>query len=148
MSMFRIIQFVSVLFTSLALAPALAHLMELPNKLRLSREAYLTVQRIYRGWQLVGIVVVAALVSTLLLLLQAGDADFLPALVALLCIVATQVVFWSVTFPVNRRTQNWTVVPENWTPLRNRWEYSHALSAALNLVAVVSVTVAVLVEKG
>jgi len=144
----QVIQFACVLFTALALGPALAHLLELPNKLRLSREAYLTVQRIYRGWQFVGIVVIAALIATLLLVLRADGADFAPALVALLCILGTQVVFWTLTFPVNRRTKNWTTVPDDWVPLRNRWEYSHALAAVFNLTAVVSVAFAVLVHDG
>jgi hypothetical protein len=147
MSILRIIQFSSVLCTSLALVPAMAHLLELPNKIRLPRDAYLTVQRIYRGWQLVGIVVVAALASTLLLLLHADGADFVPASIGFFCVLATQVVFWLITFPVNRRTRNWTAVADDWIRLRNRWEYSHAASAMLNLAAVVNVIIAVLSEK-
>jgi hypothetical protein len=42
--------FLSLLFAALALAPAMAHLLELPNKINLSREDYLKVQQIYRGW--------------------------------------------------------------------------------------------------
>ena len=45
----RIIQFLSLLFAALALGPAMAHLLELPNKINLSREDYLTVQQNYRG---------------------------------------------------------------------------------------------------
>jgi hypothetical protein len=71
-------------------------------------------------------------------------AAFVPALVAFLAIVATQVVFWTFTYPVNKITRNWTHVPEDWTRLRDRWELSHAASAVLNFIAVVCVTVAVL----
>jgi hypothetical protein len=49
----------------LALAPALAHSLELPNKIDLSREDYLTIQQGYRGWALLGFVVVRALLSNL-----------------------------------------------------------------------------------
>jgi hypothetical protein len=59
--------FFSLLFAALALAPAMAHLLELPNKINLSREDYLTVQQIYRGWALLGFVVAGALLSTLAL---------------------------------------------------------------------------------
>ena len=45
----------------IASAPALAHLLELPNKIGLSRDDYLIVQQIYRGWALLGIVVLSAL---------------------------------------------------------------------------------------
>jgi hypothetical protein len=59
------LRFLSLLFVALALAPSMAHLLELPNKIHLSRDEYLTVQQIYRGWALLGIVVVVALLSTL-----------------------------------------------------------------------------------
>ena len=70
--------------------------------------------------------------------------EFRLALLALLCIVATQVVFWTLTFPANQQTSNWTVLPENWTALRTRWEYSHAASAVLNLIALFLLIAAVL----
>ncbi|MEO8183932.1 MAG: DUF1772 domain-containing protein [Deltaproteobacteria bacterium] len=139
------IEFASILFTTLTMGPAMAHVLELPNKLGLSRQAYLTVQQIYRGWQFLGVAVVAALISTVLLVLRVDGAAHTAALVAMLSIVATQIVFWTLTFPVNRQTRNWTAVPEDWVQLRNRWEYSHALSAVFNFVAVVSVTLAVLI---
>jgi hypothetical protein len=63
----KTIYFISLLFTSLALTPAFAHLLELPNKINLSREDYLTVQQNYRGWALTGVFVVSALISTLIL---------------------------------------------------------------------------------
>lgn len=46
----KTIYFIAVFFVALALGPALAHLLELPNKINLGREDYLTVQQIYRGW--------------------------------------------------------------------------------------------------
>jgi len=57
-------QFFSLLFTSLALAPALAHLIELPHKIGLERSEYFIVQQIYAGWSLLGVVVLGALVAT------------------------------------------------------------------------------------
>jgi len=63
---------------------------------------------------------------------------FALTLVAFLCIVGTQVVFWTFTFPANQQTSNWTVLPENWMALRTQWEYSHAASAFLNLIALIA----------
>jgi hypothetical protein len=57
-------QFASLLFSALAMVPAMAHLMELPNKIRLSRADYFVAQQLYRGWALAGVVVTAALLST------------------------------------------------------------------------------------
>jgi hypothetical protein len=75
---------------------------------------------------------------------------FLFALIAFLCIVGTQVVFWTFTYPANRVTNNWTVLPEGWLELRRQWEYSHATGAVLNLVALVALILSVLGrdEKG
>jgi Domain of unknown function (DUF1772) len=141
-----VLYFVCLLFTALALVPAAAHVMELPNKIKLPKAEYLVAQQLYRGWQFVGLVVVAALLSTFALTISLSDQakPFVAALVACLCIAATQAVFWIFTFPVNRATTNWSVLPANWVQLRNRWEYSHAASAVLNLVAFVAVIIAVL----
>jgi hypothetical protein len=42
--------FVALLTSALVLGPALAHLLELPNKIDLPREEYFIVQKAYRGW--------------------------------------------------------------------------------------------------
>jgi len=144
----NIARFCSLFFAALALAPALAHVLELPNKLGLSRADYLTVQQIYRGWAWLGVVVVGALLSTLALtiMLRKRGRGFRLALLAFLCIAGTQVVFWTFTFPVNRQTMNWSVMPDAWAALRVQWEYSHAAAAALNFVALVALIVSVLVD--
>ncbi len=74
----------------------------------------------------------------LTILVRKRPEEFALSLVAFLCIVGTQVVFWAFTFPGNQQTSNWTVLPENWETLRMRWEYSHAASAVLNLVAFIA----------
>ncbi|MEX0806296.1 MAG: DUF1772 domain-containing protein [Candidatus Binatia bacterium] len=124
----------------------MAHLLELPNKINLSREDYLTVQQIYRGWALLGFVVVGALLSTLVLtiIIRQERTAFIFALIAFLCIVGTQVVFWTYTYPANAATNNWTMLPDNWLELRRQWEYSHATSAGLNLVALIALILSVL----
>jgi hypothetical protein len=140
-----IVRFLSLLFSALALVPAMAHLIELPHKIGLSRDEYLTVQQIYRGWALAGIVVIGALIATLVLTIMSrrDRQAFALSLIAFFCIVGTQVVFWSFTYPVNQQTENWTVMPPNWSDLRARWEYSHAASAVLNLIALVALILSV-----
>ena len=145
----RTIYFLSLLFVALALGPAMAHLLELLNKIDLSRDEYLTVQQIYRGWSLLGIVVFGALLSTLALTitLRHKRKPFIFALIAFLCIAGTQIIFWTYTYPTNQITNNWTVLPENWATLRRQWEYSHAASALLNLLAMISLSISVLVQN-
>ena len=141
-----VVELLAVVFTVLALVPAMAHVLELPNKLPMSRDEYLTVQRVYRGWSLAGFLVVAALVSTLLLAIVSDAESRNLALMAFLAILLTQVIFWMFTFPVNQFTRNWTQAPEDWERLRDRWEISHAFSAVLNFIALVCVVLAVLSE--
>ena len=57
----------ALVLTAVALAPGAAHVLELPNKLRLPREDYLLVQKLYRGWAYLGIVIAAALAAAILL---------------------------------------------------------------------------------
>jgi hypothetical protein len=142
----NIFRFCSLLFTALSMGAALAHLFELPNKINLPSDEYLTVQQIYRGWSLLGIVVVGALISTLLLtiMIRKQESVFALTLTALLCIGATQIIFWIFTYPVNQQTNNWTILPANWTELRKQWEYSHATSAVLDLIALVTLILSVL----
>lgn len=127
----------------------MAHLLELPNKIGLSREDYLIVQQIYRGWALLGVVVLAAAASTLMLtiMLRNRSERSTFALTAFLCIVATQIVFWTFTYPANTATQNWTVLPDNWSELRNQWEYSHATGTGLNLAAFIALILSDLVNE-
>lgn len=144
----KLARFLSLLFCSLALAPAMAHLLELPNKIGLPRDAYLTVQHIYDGWALLGFVVYGAIFSTLALavLTRRRGREFAYALTAFLCMVGTQAIFWSFTFPANRASANWTMLPDDWLALRAQWEYSHAASALLNLAALLAVILSVLRE--
>ncbi|HET6566985.1 MAG TPA: hypothetical protein VFG50_03405 [Rhodothermales bacterium] len=145
----NIVRFISVLFIAVAMAAGFAHLLELPNKIRLSREDYLTVQQIYRGWALLGIAVIGALVSTLVLTIMVRENRtlFSLTLAATICIALSLVVFFTFTFPANRQTQNWTTLPENWQALRRQWEYSHAVGAGLYFAALILVTLSLLVGR-
>ncbi len=142
----RTLYFAALIFAAIALVPTGAHVFELFSKMRLDATEYRIVQQIYRGWSLFGVVIFCALASTVVLAvrLRHHATAFTPALIALLCIVGTQVIFWSLTFPANQATQNWTVLPTNWADLRVQWEYSHAASACLNFAALAALVVSVL----
>jgi len=148
----KFVQFAAVVLTALALVPGGAHLLELPNKISLLQDHYFVVQGIYRGWALIGIIVIAALVANLVLaFMQRGRlaaSGF--ALFAALCIAVTLVIFFVWTFPVNQATDNWTTIPanwENWETLRRQWEFSHAINAVVTFVALCAVTLSVVLGK-
>ena len=132
-----ILRFAAIVLTALALVPAGAHLFEMPSKLALDRDAYFTVQAIYRGWALFGIALFGALAANLALgvaLLRSGPLSW-PAFAAAGLIAATLAIFFTWTFPANQATQNWTTMPENWEALRRIWEYAHATNAVLTFLA-------------
>jgi hypothetical protein len=141
----KLLAFLAPVLTALALVPGGAHLLELPNKLALGEAEYFTVQQIYRGWALLGIVLFAALFANLLfavLLRRRGRDGFTLALAAFLLIAATLAIFFAWTFPANQATQNWTSAPANWEVLRTQWEWSHAVNALLTFLALCAATAA------
>jgi hypothetical protein len=121
-------------------------LLELPNKIDLARDQYFIVQRVYRGWNRLAFLLLVQLLSLVALAVLARRAprEFLPTLVAILCLVAAQAVFWTFTYPANVGTDNWTTMPDNWETLRRHWEYSHAVGAVLQIAAMSALIVAVL----
>src|SRR5216684_1763025 len=92
----KIVQFLALTLTALALVPSGAHLCALPNKINLVAEQYFIVQNIYRGWSLFGVALIGALIANLALalMLRGRGAPFVLALFAFLCIALTLVVFF------------------------------------------------------
>ena len=135
----RLLAVISVVF---CLIPAGAHFFELANKMSLSTAEYMTTQKIYAGWAFFGVAIIAAIIFTLThtLMVRAERAAFLLSLTALLCLGATQVIFWTFTYPMNVATNNWTVTPQDFEAVRQQWEYSHAVNAVLTFAALVTIT--------
>jgi hypothetical protein len=144
------VQFLAILFTVLALVPGAAHLLELPNKMKLDRDAYMVVQRIYSGWALAGVALLAALATTLWLAIvsRAQALPMMLALSAFALLLITLAAFYVWVLPVNRATSQWTTATANFEELRARWEYTHAANAVLTLVAVMATVAASLSWNG
>ena len=142
-------RFAAIVLTVLALVPAGAHFFELWNKIDLPQEAYFTVQGIYRGWALFGIVLFGALAANLAVtvLSRHQGAAFWPALAAFLLVAATLAIFFLWTYPANQATENWTLAPANWEALRTQWEYAHAANAVLTFLALCAVTLSSLLAR-
>jgi hypothetical protein len=52
----RLIQFLAIILTALALVPSGAHLAAMPTKMAMAQAAYFAAQQVYAGWALFGIV--------------------------------------------------------------------------------------------
>ena len=145
----KLLQFVAMVLTALALVPGGAHLLELPNKIHLSESNYFITQSIYRGWALLGSVLIAAVAANfaLAVLIRGQRHPFVFTLVSLVCLLATLTIFFAFTYPANQTTHNWTEVPANWQQLRWQWEVSHAANAIITFVALCSLTISLLLTR-
>lgn len=140
----RFVPIAAIILTALALVPAGAHLFALPNKIGLPQAQYFVAQGIYRGWALLGIVLIGAIAANLVLTIQlrrSGGAFKLAAAGTIL-MAASLAIFFTWTYPANQATENWILAPANWETLRVQWEYSHAVNAVLIFFALCAVTLA------
>ncbi len=165
--MFQVLQIVAILLVAVAMAMALAHALELPGKMRLSKDVYLAMQPIYYpGFTIGGAVGEAGgMLATLLLVFftPAGSVEFWLTLGAFVSLLAMHAVYWVVTHPVNNFWLkdfkleglgagffSFGIAKRNagspdWTALRDRWEYSHVGRAVLALLSLTLLVVAVAV---
>jgi len=169
--MVQAVEIVSILLVALAMAPALAHLLEFPGKSRLTRDAYLTVQPIYYpGFTIAGgIGEVGGLISvlTILVLTPQNVPAFWLRLVALMAMLGMQIVFWLFTQPANKFWLQSTSLggfgeaffnvgsgahrvrpddPDDWKKTRDRWEYSHMVRAGLASLSFLLLVVAAITQ--
>jgi hypothetical protein len=143
---YEVVFFIALLATALALGGALAHALELPNKISLPRDEYFIVQKAYRGWTQLAYLLMVELASMVAVAVMSRHQPHVlwPAIAAIICLLSAQTLFWIYTYPVNTMTKNWTVMPDNWDSLRRRWEFSHAAGAAFQVLAMSSLIVAAL----
>ncbi|MCI0363922.1 MAG: DUF1772 domain-containing protein [Phycisphaerales bacterium] len=160
-----------MILVAVAMALSLAHALELPGKMRLTKDAYLAVQTIYYpGFTIGGISEPVGIISTIILLVLTplGRANFWLTLVALLGLLGMQAVYWLFTHPVNkfwvegenldrfssgffsfgvnRSPLEHETRPPDWTELRDRWEYSHVARAGFALLSLIALIVAILLQ--
>jgi Anthrone oxygenase len=162
------LQVVTIMVVSVAMALSLAHALELPGKLRLPKEQYLAIQQIYYpGFTYGGSAepLGLLLLLILLILMPVGGPQFWLTAAAFLVFLSMHAIYWLVTHPVNNFWLK-DFQPEklaggffsfdplhsidrlraaDWRALRDRWEYSHAIRAALALVSLVLLVTAVAV---
>jgi len=139
------LRLLALALAALILVPAGAHVFELPGKIGLERDAYFTVQGIYRGWALFGVAIAAALLADAALFFAERRRDPAAArwaLAAAVLVAAGLAVFFIWVFPANQATANWTAPPANWEALRRQWEYGHAANAAILCAAFLATAMA------
>lgn len=134
-------QFFTIMLTSVWMASALCHLMELPAKMTYDGPLYVKLHRtLYPMFgRTAGIAEVLAVIAVIGLAWRVRDqpAYFLPTLISAILLVSAHAVFWILVQPANTTMAAWSLeaIPADWTHWRDRWEYSHAARAGLTLVA-------------
>ncbi|HEX5007895.1 MAG TPA: hypothetical protein VFV70_12325 [Hyphomonadaceae bacterium] len=138
--------FITVMATALAMAAAIAHALELPNKLAMDQQDYFAAQQSYRGWNQLAFLL--SIEVTGMIAFAASYWRVRPIrwrlLAALVFVAFAQLAFWFFTFPANGATDNWTIMPPNWAALRAQWEYSHLTGAICQVLAFSFLLLAVL----
>ena len=160
--MFQILQILSIVLVAVGVALSLAHALELPGKLRLPKETYIAVQSIYYPGFTIGAAFgeFGAMLATLVLLILTpyGTPAFWLTLSAFVSLLIMHCLYWVLTHPVNKfwlknqklgragaaffavggKSGDSRPNNQDWTALRDRWEYSHvarAVFAMLGLIA-------------
>ncbi|CDX18186.1 conserved membrane hypothetical protein [Mesorhizobium sp. ORS 3324] len=164
--MYVFLEVLTVILVSGAMAMSLAHALELPGKMRLGREEYFVVQRIYYPGFTIGggIAEIGGIVATFVLMLTlSGPVRFWLVGGALVALLVMQLVFWLMTQPINKHwlqeveltapakrffaTEGSSGAPptptEEWTTLRNQWELSHVIRAASAMLSLILLTTAI-----
>ncbi|KAB0268258.1 DUF1772 domain-containing protein [Microvirga brassicacearum] len=143
---YDVVFFIALLATALALGAALAHVLELPNKIGLPRDEYFIVQQVYRGWDRLAFLLLVELAAMIALAVMSRRRPrvFWPVVGAIFCLLSAQLLFWLFTFPANVATENWTRMPNDWGRLRTQWEYSHLAGAIFQVLAMAALIVAAL----
>lgn len=158
--MYRLLQIITLVLVAVAMALSLAHALELPGKMRLDRETYVAVQKIYYpGFTIGGMAEPVGIIAllTLLVLTPYASTDFWWALAAFLALVVTHAIYWVVTHPVNGF---WTKdiqltgtgatffslfaaeITGDWSKLRDVWEYSHLARSVFAMLSLVFLLIA------
>jgi hypothetical protein len=157
----RTLTILCLLLVASKFGTSLAHVAELPGKLRLDEATYKAVQAIYYpGFTLVGLVgEVGGMIALALLvyLTPYGTTRFWWTAAALVFLIAGHATYWLLTHPVNNF---WvkdvaTTGPGSaffsilagqrsgdWTELRNIWELSHVIIAGFVTLSLISLAIA------
>jgi hypothetical protein len=149
----KTLRFLSLFLSALLAGMLFCHLLELPNKMKLSATTWLTVQQVlYNAFGPVSSVIEPlAIISTgsLLFMLRGRRPAFALTLVALLCLLVHLASWFIVVNPVNSEVNSWTpaTMPARWIAARDRWEYGHAAGAVIALAALGALIAAVLSDS-
>ena len=145
-------RFFTIMLVALSMGMAFSHLLEMPAKMAYDGVLWLKLLKtLYWGYGTIGAVIeVGAVITSVVLayLVRHHHKVFIWTLTGAICMVAAHVSWWIWVRPVNVRLFPLTAatLPTNWMQLRNQWEYTHAARAILQIIALGTLTISVLID--
>jgi len=143
----------TIVLSAVSMGVAEAHPFEMPAKLGFEDALWLTLlQRLYPPafGPIGGSIEAAAIFATIVLaiLVRRRGSALGWTIAGAVCMVTAHAAFWIWIAPVNATLLPLTpdTLPENFIAFRNQWEYTHAIRAVLQLVALACVTLSAIVE--
>jgi hypothetical protein len=159
--MLPILQIITLVLVAVGVSLTLAHALELPGKMRLGKENYVAIQSIYYPGFTIGAFFgeFGAIIATMVLLVVTPPDTLarLLTLLALLMLLLMHALYWMLTHAVNKFwiadqklgkagsaffNPSGKRIGEDWTQLRNRWEYSHVARACCAMIAFIALAAA------
>jgi uncharacterized membrane protein len=147
-------RFITLMLASLSLSPSIAHLLELPQRMKFDQQLWVKVtvfQNVYRLFGSVGAVfeigaILAAMVMAFLV--RKHRSVFYWTLGGAILLVLAFVSWILFVAPMNAEFAQWLTkpVPSDWTRYRDQWEYAHAINAVIKLLGLSLLVLSVLIE--
>lgn len=150
----KIWRFVTILLAAFSMGLSLAHLLELPPRLRFDQRLWVDVtvfQNVYYLFGSVGAVFEIGAILTaaaLALMVRKRGSTFYWTLGGAFCLAAAFASWLIFVAPANAEFAKWltTPIPADWTRWRNQWEYAHAINALIKIFGLSLLVISVLVE--
>jgi len=147
-------RFSALMPAGLSMAPSFCHVMEMPPRLRWEPSLWMAVTNFgglyYLFGRVGGTIDVGAVTVTAaqVFLVRARRPAFHLTWGAATLIALGLAVWFGFVAPMNRIMAGWTpgVVPDDFTGVRDQWEYAHAVIALIKVTAFASLVLSVLVE--
>lgn len=145
-------RFITLILVALTMGMAFCHTLELPAKMQYDGALYVTLQNsLYLSFGTIGAVIeVGAMLAAIVLsfLVRKHRSAFVWTMIGTVCLAAALVLWFVWILPVNMEISRWTAasVPENWTQLRDQWEYTHATRFVIQLIGFSSLMLSILNE--
>jgi uncharacterized membrane protein len=147
-------RFITLMLTSCSLSLSMAHLLELPQRMKFDQQLWVKVtvfENVYRLFGSVGAAFeVTAILTAMMLafLVRRRGSTFHWTLGGVIFLVLAFVSWIVFVAPMNAEFAKWLTnpIPADWSRYRNQWEYAHAVNAFIKIIALSSIAISVLVE--